>query len=156
MDITLIATAAMTLIGPYLQKSGEAFAKKAGEDLWNKVKKAFTRDKDKELVNKVEAGSVSKSDLTELKNMLAQRLTEEADLLVALKENLNITPANEFMLENNLKAAAMIRTELEPLYLEQIDASVANEGDYSNRIALLERKLVKVDEKLIRLLTASN
>lgn len=153
MDITLIATAAMTILGPYVTKTAGKVAEKVGEDLWTKVKKVFTKDKEKELVKKVEENKVTKTDLIEIESLLVEHLKEESELQQLLKTSLNITPANEFILENNLQVAAKIREELKPIYMEQIDAGVAVAGDYNVKIAQLERKLKQIDEKILSIIT---
>jgi hypothetical protein len=152
MDITLIATAAMTILGPYVTKAAGKVAEKVGEDLWTKVKKVFTKDKDKELVKKIEDNKVTKSDLVEIENSLVEHLKEESEFEQLLKSSLHITSANEFILENNLQVAAKIREELKPLYLEQIDAGIAVAGDYNIKIAQLERKLKQIDEKILSII----
>lgn len=153
MDITLIATAAMTILGPYVTKAAGKVAEKVGEDLWKKVKKVFTKEKEKELVKKVEENKVTKTDLVEIENSLLEHLKEESELQQVLKTSLNISPANEFILENNLQVAAKIREELKPLYMEQIDAGIAVAGDYNVKIAQLERKLKQIDDKILSIIT---
>lgn len=153
MDISLIATAAMTFLNPYLAKATGKIAEKMGEDLWAEVKKVFTKDKEKELVQKVEEKTATQTDLAEVEKNLIARLEEDNKLEQILKSHLNITPANEFILENTLLVAAKIREELKPLYVEQVDAGIAVEGDYKNKIALLERKLKQMDEKILGILT---
>ena len=153
MDIALTATAAMTILAPYVTKAAGKLAEKVGEDIWAKVKKVFTKDKEKELVKKVEENKVTKADLVEIESSLVEHLQEETDFEQLLKTSLNLTPANEFILENNLQVAAKIREELKPLYMEQIDAGVAVVGDYNIRIAQLERKLKKIDEKILSIIT---
>lgn len=153
MDITLIATAAMTILGPYVTKAAGKVAEKVGEDLWKNIKKVFTKEKEKELVKKVEENKVSKTDLVEIENSLLEHLKEESELQQVLKTSLNISPANEFILENNLQVAAKIREELKPLYMEQIDAGIAVAGDYNVKIAQLERKLKQIDDKILSIIT---
>ena len=152
MDVSLIATAAMTILGPYVTKAAGKIAEKMGEDIWGKLKKVFTKDKEKELVKKVEESTATKVDLVEIENALVEYLQADSELLQLMKQSLNITPANEFILENNLKVAAQLREKLKPLYMEQLDAGIATEGDYTNLIAQQERKLKKIDSKIIAIL----
>ncbi len=152
MDITILATATMTFLAPYITKAAGKVAEKVGEDLWTKVKKVFTKDKEKELVKKVEENKITKTDLVEIESSLVEHLKEETELQQALKTSLNITPANEFILENNLLVATRIREELKTLYMEQIDAGVAVVGDYKIRIAQLERKLKQIDDKILSII----
>jgi len=153
MDITLIATAAMTLVGPYITKASGKIAEKVGEDIWSNIKKVYTEDKEKELVKKVEENNVSKSDLIEIENLLTEHLSQEKELVQLLKISMNITPATEFILENNLRIAEKIRNELKSLYMERVDADVASVGSYNNRIVDLERKLKKIDEVIYKIIT---
>lgn len=55
MEIGTIITTTIALVSPYLVKSGEAMAKKIGEELWNTIKEPFTKKEDKALIKKVEA-----------------------------------------------------------------------------------------------------
>src|SRR4051812_17692659 len=43
MDTITLATTALTLASPYLEKIGEGTARKIGEDIWNLIKKPFNR-----------------------------------------------------------------------------------------------------------------
>jgi len=44
MDIITLATTALTLAQPFLNKIGEGVSRKVGEDIWNLVKKPFTKE----------------------------------------------------------------------------------------------------------------
>ena len=77
MDTLLIGTAAMTILSPYLTKAAGKVAEKVGEDLWVKVKKVFIKDREKELVKKVEDNKVSKSDIVEIESSLVEYLKKE-------------------------------------------------------------------------------
>jgi len=143
----------MTLVGPYITKASGKIAEKVGEDIWSNIKKVYTEDKEKELVKKVEENNVSKSDLIEIENLLTEHLSQEKELVQLLKISMNITPATEFILENNLRIAEKIRNELKSLYMERVDADVASVGSYNNRIVDLERKLKKIDEVIYKIIT---
>lgn len=53
MDIITLATTALTLASPYLEKIGEGTAVKVGEDIWNLLKKPFSsKEKDIDTMNK--------------------------------------------------------------------------------------------------------
>ncbi len=54
MDIATIAAAALTFSLPFLKKAGEKMSEKIGEDIWSKIKKLFTSDKQKKLVEQLE------------------------------------------------------------------------------------------------------
>lgn len=53
MEIIELATTALALASPYIEKIGEGSARKIGEDIWNLLKKPFQkRDKNIEEMNK--------------------------------------------------------------------------------------------------------
>jgi len=53
MDIITLATTALTLAMPYVEKIGEGTARKVGEDIWNLLKKPFeNKNKNIETMNK--------------------------------------------------------------------------------------------------------
>lgn len=54
MDIATIAAAALTFSLPFLKKAGEKMSEKIGENIWTRIKKVFTSDKQKKLVEKLE------------------------------------------------------------------------------------------------------
>lgn len=153
MDISLLATAAMAILGPYISKAGEKVAENIGEDLWNKIKSVFTKDKEIQLVKKVENREIKEDDLVEIENSLKENLNQKIDFVQVLKTSLNINSTNEFILENYLLIASKIQEELKTLYLEQVNAGIAIEGDYKVKIAQLERKLRQTNEKIISLIT---
>ena len=43
MEILTLATTALTLAKPFLEKIGEGTSRKIGEDIWNLIKKQFQR-----------------------------------------------------------------------------------------------------------------
>jgi len=102
MDVTLIATAAMTILVPYVTKAAGKFAEKIGEDLWTKVKGVFKKDKEIELVKKADEQKLEKVDLVEIESSLVENLKQDADLLKSVTQILNITPANAFILSKKL------------------------------------------------------
>jgi hypothetical protein len=148
MDIASLATAAMTLLTPYLTKAAEKFSEKAGEDLWSKVKNVFTKDEEKELVRKVEENEITKSDLVNIENSLIERLRNESNFEQLIRTSLNITPATEFILEQDIESTVKIREKLKKLYSAQINAGIATEGDIKNRIDMLEEMLMDKDKKI--------
>jgi len=153
MDIALIGTAAMAILGPYLGKVADKFAENVGEDIWTKIKSVFRKEKELKLVEKAEDNKATAGDIVEIENLLVEHLKEDNKFLQTITESLNITSYNKFILENNLKIAVKIREELKPLYNEQIYADVASEGSYKIRIAQMERKLKEIDKKIIETIT---
>ncbi|KAA6303273.1 MAG: hypothetical protein EZS26_000534 [Candidatus Ordinivivax streblomastigis] len=49
MDIITLATTALSLVTPFLIKTGEKFAEGVGEDIWNLLKKPFSKKEQKSL-----------------------------------------------------------------------------------------------------------
>ena len=68
MDILTLATTALKLLSPFIEKIGEASAKKVGEDLWNLIKVPFKK-KDKD---------IQKMDKDEIQSSLIDILNEDA------------------------------------------------------------------------------
>ena len=87
MDFQAVAIAAMALLGPYLAKVGEAFAKEAGETLAEKVgtlyqavKKKFKGDTyAKKTLNRAEEKPKSEGRQAALREVLAEKMEEDAD-----------------------------------------------------------------------------
>lgn len=46
----MLITTALSLITPYLQKTGESIVKEVGKDIWKLLKKPFEGDKDNEFL----------------------------------------------------------------------------------------------------------
>lgn len=76
MDILTLATTALTLATPFLSKIGEGVSGKVGEDIWNVIKKPFTKEKSEELMTNQE----------NLKNELVIKLNEDLDFQRELRE----------------------------------------------------------------------
>lgn len=69
MDIITLATTALTLASPYIEKIGEGTARKIGEDIWNLLKKPFiNKNKEIEKMNKEEIQSTLVEILNDDKN----------------------------------------------------------------------------------------
>lgn len=152
MDIATLATAAMTLLTPYLTKAAEKFSEKAGENLWSKVKNVFTKENEKELVQKVEENNITKSDLAAIESSLIERLHKESNFEQLIRKSLNITPTNEFILENLQETAIKIRKELKSLYKEYAEAGINLKSEYLIRIKQQERKLKELDEIILSII----
>jgi hypothetical protein len=153
MDIGLIATATMTFLAPYAGKAAMKIADGIGADLWLKTKKVFKKDEEKALVEKIEAQSASKVELIEFENSFTNYLKEDNDFRNEITLTLNLSAVDTFILESNLEVAQNIKDELKDFYLEQADAGIATEGDYRNVIARQERKLKKIETKIINIMT---
>lgn len=67
MEILTLATTALTLAKPFLEKIGEGTSRKIGEDIWNLIKKPFQR-KEKE---------IDKLSIQEIEEELVEILKED-------------------------------------------------------------------------------
>lgn len=90
MDPLTLVTAALTLATPYLIKSGEKIAEGIGEEIWNLIKKPFTK---KEVV-------ILDSDL--------QNDIEKEQLMTALLEKINLDNNFKQELENAVTKAQKV------------------------------------------------
>lgn len=102
MDIITLASTALLLSKPFLNKIGEGVSRKIGEDIWNLIKKPFTKDKkgsnellletqeniETELVLKLQEDSIFENELRalveksqkELKNYTQQNITNNGSI----------------------------------------------------------------------------
>ena len=152
MDIILLTTAAITLLKPFLTKSGEKIAEAIGEDFYKKVKGLFKKKADNQLLEKAETGPVAPEEVTAIEETLKQELPANPLLQARLTEQLNLTPANTAMVQNTLRNIQKLRTEIGQLNEEYVDAGVGTVGDYKNKIAQQERKLNEQESKLYHLI----
>lgn len=79
MDFATLLTTAFTFVTPFVLKSGEAIAEKAGEDIWNVLKKPFER-KGKELTKE---NFLQKQE--EVKQQLLEELSTDTNLQQTLR-----------------------------------------------------------------------
>lgn len=102
MDIITLATTAITLASPYIEKIGEGSARKIGEDIWNLLKKPFgNKNKD-----------IEKMDKEEIQSTLVEVLNEDASFKNELEkyvvqaqtkiDNLNQTITNNGNIEKQV------------------------------------------------------
>lgn len=84
MEIITLATTALTLAQPFLNKIGEGVSRKVGEDIWNLIKKPFTKDKDVYETKLIE-------NQEDFKNELVTKLNEDLsfrnELLTLVKKS---------------------------------------------------------------------
>ena len=63
MEIITLATTALALAQPFLNKIGEGVSRKVGEDIWNLIKKPFIKDKEIDETKLLENQIAFKNDL---------------------------------------------------------------------------------------------
>lgn len=102
MDIITLATTALTLASPYIEKIGEGTSRKIGEDIWNLLKKPFiNKNKEIENMNKEEIQSTLVEVLNEdenFKNEL-EKYVVQAQIKI---DNLNQTITNNGNIEKQV------------------------------------------------------
>lgn len=84
MDIITLATTALTLAKPFVEKIGEGTARKVGEDIWNLLKKPF-ENKNKNIE------TMSKEDI---KTFLIEVLNEDNNFRRELENFVVEAPIN--------------------------------------------------------------
>ncbi|MHA7610094.1 hypothetical protein ACV0BM_014715 [Elizabethkingia meningoseptica] len=112
MDIITLASTAITLATPFLQKVGEGTSRKIGEDIWNLIKKPFSKkekDADKltseelktELINILNEDKGFKEELEKLVqisqsqlNSISQNIQNNADIQKQVNIGSNIGDIN--------------------------------------------------------------
>lgn len=102
MDIITLATTALTLASPYIEKIGEGTARKIGEDIWNLLKKPFiNKNKEIENMSKEEIQSTLVEVLNEdenFKNELEKYVVQAQTKI----DNLNQTITNNGNIEKQV------------------------------------------------------
>jgi hypothetical protein len=86
MDITLLATAAVSAVAPYLAKGGEEMAKGMGKDLWELIKKPFTSEKEQKLVGQLEENPGDAKLQGKVEGKLEELLEENPDITAQLQD----------------------------------------------------------------------
>lgn len=88
MDISQIVIMVFSFATPFLLKSGEAIAEKLGEDVWSLLKRPFSEDAEKQLIEKVEKDPSNPQNKLMLQNAFALKLEHDAELLNEVKGKL--------------------------------------------------------------------
>lgn len=147
MDYTIIASAIVTTLTPYLSKTGEKIAEKIGEELFPKIKSIFiSNDEDKKVLEKLEL-QPTVQNITTFENDLAVKIENNPDIARSLSEILKLTPTKSNKIENILTSSKELKEDLKYLYSEYNQAGESTQGDYKNRITLQERKLSKLEKE---------
>ena len=111
MEPITIATTALTIATPYLVKAGEGLAQKVGEDVWNLIKKPFSKKKQEEIfvespteeqlaVIKTELESEIRNNI-EFKNELLGRINEAQNELNQQNINNHGSVEKQINIQNN-------------------------------------------------------
>ncbi len=86
MDLSLIASAAVSFVTPYLAKGGEEMAAEIGKDIWTLMKKPFTSDKDKALIKQLQENPDDKK----AQGKVELKLEELLEIHAEIAEQLNL------------------------------------------------------------------
>lgn len=89
MDISIIAAAVL----PYLVKGGEKIAQEVGADLWELLKRPFTKEKDKQLLTKLENNPEDGSAKPVATYKIEEVLEEHPELAEKLQDVLKQYPS---------------------------------------------------------------
>ncbi|WP_294333735.1 hypothetical protein [uncultured Chryseobacterium sp.] len=95
MEITLLITTALTLAKPFLEKVGEGTSRKIGEDIWNLMKKPFS--KKGQDIDKLNENGI-KSELTQILSEDSKFKKELEDFITKAQSQLSTVNQN---IQNN-------------------------------------------------------
>lgn len=94
--VSLIA-AAVTIAMPYLVKSGETFAEKLGEGIWDLVKKPFSKDESAQL----SIDNPNDNQIALIKSLLLEKLQNDVSLKTELENA--VVSAKSSMNQQNIQ-----------------------------------------------------
>ncbi len=149
--MSLIASTIVAAITPYLAKTGEKIAEKIGEDIFPTLKRIFIKDEEKKTLELVQANP-NPQNLRIFEQQLSLKLDNSPNLAQDFADILKLNPHKSIRLAGIVNSINSIKEELEYLYQEKVNAGISTEGDYSNRIALQERKLLKLEREFFQIL----
>lgn len=166
MDLSLLGTAVISLIGPYLSKMAEKAAETAGERLventtparlLEKVKSLFIvpeNDEEKEITRKIELSQpISNTEIKIIENKINDQIKKDNAFAKSIEDALMISSTDEFIVTNILNSIKNKREQLSILYQDRENDDEFNRGKYNVRIGQKERALIEDERKLIQVLT---
>ena len=92
--IAQLAHTIATFIAAVFVKGGEGFGERAGTEIFDKIKKVFSRDRQKTLLVNLEKTPDSKENIRELEKELVAMLTDSAGFPPAIKDLLDSLDAD--------------------------------------------------------------
>ena len=168
MDLSLLGTAVISLLSPYLTKMAEKAAETAGEKLventssdklLEKVKSLFIipeNDEEKEVARKIELNqSISNAEIQIIENKISSQLKQDTVFAKSIEDILNISSTDEFIITNILNSIKNKREQLSILYQDRENDDDLNRGKYNVRIGQKERALREDEYKIMQILTKS-
>lgn len=102
MNIESIATTAIALALTYAAKGGEEIAKGVGKDLWEFIRKPFTKEKDKALIQTLKQNPEDEKTKGIAEYKLVEFLEDNPSLAKELEELCKKTPDSEKQKDNTL------------------------------------------------------
>lgn len=164
MDFATMGLIATNLLAPFLTKAGEKTAETIAEratnksldasaGLWTKFKNLFrTKEQTAATIASIEAKPViSTGELQLLETQIVTALEEDNTLVPDLKTMLNITPANEFLIQNTLDSIRRLQEKISKL-TQQMERATRDAGDYQNDLENTQEKLYYQQNALKKLL----
>ena len=163
MDFATLGLMATSVLTPFLTKMGEKVVETIAEratnktldaGLWTRFKNLFKKGQNQNaaLVQTLEAieskPTVSPSEIKLLETQIVTALEEDNTLAPDLQTILNITPANEFLIQNALESIKRLQDQINKLTKQMERAGIATEGDYQNALENAQEKLYYQQEAL--------
>jgi hypothetical protein len=163
MDISLIATGAMTLLKPLLQKAGEKAAETIGEKLaqktveksfWQQAKGLFIIEEEKQVIKAIENKTLAtQHEVTLIENKLTKEIANNPQFAAEVQASFNLSSTNIFVAEQLLKSIQADRLKLVELLEDKRLASIETEGSYEIMIKRTRKRLEKDEKEFITLIT---
>jgi hypothetical protein len=151
MDISLLVTAAMTVLSPLLTKAGEQAAETIGEKLadkatekgiWQKIKDLFIVSETGQVIEQIENKPVAThKEVALIEEKLKKDLETNPESVQYFKSVLKITPLNEYFAANKLESIERLQSEIKKLEIQMERAGLGTIGDIQNKIDWQQDKL---------------
>lgn len=154
MNNTLISNALSTILTTFLANTGSEMAKSLGKDIYDKIKRAFTRDDEKKALQKLEAEPFCTANQENLERFITTKLADK-EFFQEISFSVKFTSARNFILERVLNSMQEIRTQLPQLYTCLVNSGPDKTGEYHNRIDHLEAELCRFEMKFWAIIHSS-
>lgn len=108
MDPITLVTTAVAITTPFLIKSGEKLAESIGEDMWNWIKKKFTKKEEEEILINPQDGLEER-----LSKVLLEKIESNPDLKKELEAALlNIEKTHQSYFQQNITTNGNIEKQV--------------------------------------------
>lgn len=163
MDPIFLLKAAMAVLSPLISKGGEKAAETIGQKLanqafekpfWKQVKSLFIVENEAvnepQIIKDIENKPVATSnEVAMIETKLAKAITSNPEFAAEMKVNLNITPANQFIVEQTINSIIKAQKELADLWSDHDALDKIDRPRYAIRIKTREEDLLAYENKLI-------